>query len=471
MKLETQIHHERIFLFLWGISTVFQLFALSAFKAVQTGSFLGIVEFFMLVPALWLVAKPESRRAALVLIAFHVAALVLRAPAVPSHRTTVFVINVAMLAGFLASWLDSKKGTDSSSWFAYFLPVARLQLLLVYFFACFHKLNSGFTSLEHSCASAFYLRFASWFPFAPNAPWAAETAIHATLVIEGALPLLLFIPRTRHAAIVLGVLFHSILSADYHQHTMDFSSIMFALLILFVSGKDIEAVRSLLTPEKSGLLYPWRMRFTLWALLFGTALFGLYASEPQAIRLYDGLRHAIWYSFAAFVLFFVVLARLKVKGTSCQDAKLKLPRPSWLLVCNVVTVFIGILPYLGIHHRSSFDMYSNLKIVGNKSNHYIWTHAFDLLGNTSDLVQVTSSSLPRLQTDFVEPGLSITYFELQSLLADNPEAQVTYNRAGVSYDLKAASDSPEFQSKPHWLTRKLLWYRHVDLNSPGHCQW
>jgi hypothetical protein len=471
MKSETQIHHERIFLFLWGISTVFQLFALSAFKAVQTGSSLGIVEFFMLVTALWLVAKPESRRAALLLLIFHVAALALRAPAVPSHRTTVFVINVAMLAGFLAYWLRSKKDASDSSWFAYFLPVARLQVLLVYFFACFHKLNSSFTSLEHSCASAFYLRFASWFPFAPNAPWAAETAIHATLVIEGTLPLLLFIPRTRHIAIVLGVLFHSILSVDYHQHTMDFSSIMFALLVLFVSDKDINAARKLLTPEKNGLLYPWRMRFTLWALLFGTALFGLYASEPYAVGLYNGMRHAIWYSFAAFVLFFVVFARSKVKEAACPDAKLKLPKPRWLLLCNLIAIAIGVLPYLGIHHRSSFDMYSNLKIVGNKSNHYIWTHPFDLFGHTADLVQVTSTSLPRLQSDIVEPGLYMTYFELQSLLSENPEAQITYIRGGVSYELKAARDSAEFQSKPHWLTRKLLWYRHVDLNSPGHCQW
>jgi hypothetical protein len=468
--MQTKDQHEELFLFLWGISSLFQLFALSAYRSVVFGSTLGLVEFAIIAPALWLTIKPSSRKAAFILLVLHCAAFVLRAPMIPSHRTTVFVTHVAMCAAW-CSILLSRKYTKGD-WFLLFQSYAQPVVIAVYFFACFHKLNEAFLSVAHSCASAFYLRFAAWFPLAINETWAAQTAIYATLLVEGLLPVALLWKRTRFAAVLVAVLFHSILSADYHQHTMDFSSIMFALLILFLSPQEIKAARSLFA-EENGQIFTQRLKLILISFFVGTFALGFLATTPEWALFYEAVKHGIWYSFAALVLFTLIRIWPNRSPAALTSSGLK-PAPSLYWAPLGVTLFIGILPYLGLHQRSSFDMYSNLKIIGNQSNHLIWRTPLDPFGFTADLVQVHSSSIPEFsegQSAVSQPGLALPYFEFQSVVSRYPEAKVSYTRGGQRFEVSRIADEPSLATPPSWILRKLLWFRRVDLQGLGTCQW
>ena len=141
----------------------------------------------------------------------------------------------------------------------------------------------------------------------------------------------------------------------------------------------------------------------------------------------------------------------------------------WLI--PLLMVFNGFTPYLGLKTRSSFDMYSNLRIRGTESNHFLIPHPLDLLGYSGDLVRVMESDEIALQQDFITPGLYSTYFEFRSYFSSRPNAAVKYEHNGEVFNLARADERPELMSRPGMLERKLVWYRPVDPSPKNRCQW
>ena len=101
-----------------------------------------------------------------------------------------------------------------------FAPAARWTLVVFYAFAAFAKLNTGFLDPDTSCA-VFYADqalAAARLPVLAPGGVAATALIVTTVLVELAIPLLLAIPPTRHAGVLLGLAFHGLVSLDLAQH-------------------------------------------------------------------------------------------------------------------------------------------------------------------------------------------------------------------------------------------------------------
>ena len=82
---------------------------------------------------------------------------------------------------------------DTTALYQAFAPVVRIELLIVYFFVVFHKMNSGFFDPEHSCGSFMYLRLAHEYPLLPTGDWFRPWAIYLTMIAETAIPVMLVV--------------------------------------------------------------------------------------------------------------------------------------------------------------------------------------------------------------------------------------------------------------------------------------
>ena len=114
----------------------------------------------------------------------------------------------------------------------------RLEVLAIYFWATFHKLNTDFFSIEHGCVAFFATdaRNQPWpMIFLPVGPGWLEAGIHGTLVVKLLIPVLLLFRSTRGACILLGVFFHSFLSSGPRNGFFAFAVVIFPLLWLFAS--------------------------------------------------------------------------------------------------------------------------------------------------------------------------------------------------------------------------------------------
>jgi hypothetical protein len=132
----------------------------------------------------------------------------------------------------------------------------------------------------------------------------------------------------------------------------------------------------------------------------------------------------------------------------------------------ILVILTAISPYLGIKTHTTFTMYSNLSIEGNKTNHFIIPRVlYNSLAD--DIVTIVSSSDPKLQA-YANTGVKFIYLELQRELKKSPNTALTYIRDGKTYTLAKASDNTDLINPNPFLT-KFLAFRKV---FPGnYCSW
>ena len=164
--------------------------------------------------ALAVLLAPGSLALFTSLLLVQLVALWQRLPFVANHWFFEAIVSLALVAALgreaLRAW--SGRGVDRERLFSDVAPVLRIQVLLLYAIAAFHKLNRDYLDPQVSCAVHIHRLIAARLPFYPSGPWVEEMAIPVSLLIEAGLPLLLLVPRTRLAGLVIGALFHLALS-------------------------------------------------------------------------------------------------------------------------------------------------------------------------------------------------------------------------------------------------------------------
>lgn len=194
---------------------------------------------------------------------------------------------------------------------------------------------------------------------------------------------------------------------------------------------------------------------------------GLLAGRGGGLSLYLVGRNLLWSAWGVGLL---VLYLASLRGRRPEPRRRPI-RPAgavgWVVVGLVV--LNGLAPYLGLKTRSSFDMYSNLRVEGAHPNHLLVRPA-DLAGYTSDLVEIRSSSDPVLDRH-AEAGLLMTHFEFRSHLSRHPEASVAFLRGGELHRVERAGDVAELATPPSPALRRLVWFRPVDAGGSFRCQW
>jgi len=393
-------------------------------------------------------------------------------PYTPNHILFELLVNGGILLSFGWALARSyRSGTSWSSigaslrhnWYAAFAPMARLSLCALYFWAVFHKLNWDYFNVQISCSTYLLDGYNQRLPFLPDFPtWAHWLAVWGTLLIEAAIPVLLCLRKTRLAGILLGFGFHYFLALHPHPGLYSFSGLMFALYMLFIPAQvpaKMEALaHTVLASYRAPVLLAGRV--VICVVVIGIVGLGL-----QGIISPGFLIWLIWGMLLATVCVLVIYRHAFVLET---PARLLRVRPVALWIIPVLIFFNGLTPYLGLKTQTSFSMFSNLRVEGERSNHLFIPASVQLTSMAKDLVEIVDTNLETLQP-FVLQNQLITFFELRRLTseaaASNTDFQVKYlhhNDLQIVQVVDGESTRPEV-TKPHnWLTAKLIRFRPVD---------
>ena len=402
-------------------------------------------------------------------------------PVVPNHWLLTGIVSLAILgAAVVVALRAGLTAVQLGELYQTLTPPVRISAAVFYFFTFFHKLNTDFLNPDVSCAVRFFEQTLT--PFAPLGltalPGVGVAVIWATLAAELFLAVGLAVPRWRQAACLLGVGFHLLLALDAPHLFYNFSAVMFAVLWVC-----LPASRAAWIARQPG------GRFGRWHFLGGYALIvGLawwFPAEAGRVTAF-GLS-GLWFAFALTLLSRAgLMGRCNVlqlaRATRRSRTRPTPPAPiaarprrriaGVLLLLPALVLLNGLSPYLGLKTRTAWQMYSNLNLAADDSNHYLIPYSLDVGGFLADSVRILTTSDPVLSTEYVQTGRRITWFELRRYVAQHSVKELTYVRPARAAGPfgPVAEDGPR-KTRGRATLEKLLIFRPIGAASAGVCDW
>lgn len=487
----TTIDSLTIFAFLWAAATIFH-------QAKWDYWALSYPDLVLSLSAYWLLFRSRSLIAFATLILVQLWATFDQLPWVSNHFLFTAFANLTILFAFVRS-VFSKKGNpiDRSKLFHDFAPVVRTELIILYFWTFFHKLNTDWFRPDMSCGAALYQKLAERLAFLPATNWILEVAIYSSLITEIAIPVLLIIRRTRVAGLIIAGAFHFIIGIT---GIFNFSAMLFAVLFLFVPDNFLALLREwwicssiryrLLSRVSPTALHTGYRRLT--RVLFAIAVAILFSQfswkpRPPMFILATGLPpdskrsifsfgfEALWwvYGLALIAIFLFIIRLGKLEWQEVRKF-FKLPHASFVIAVLLV-FFNGLSPYLGLKTEISFSMYSSLLTEGEVSNHLIIPRTLQLASYQDELVTIIHTSDPELQL-LADLGYRLPYFEFRSYVSRKAQVgmkdiSVTYRLGDRERSIMRVDEDPELLQPDSFFLRKLLRFRPVppvDKNTCNH---
>jgi hypothetical protein len=437
---------ERLFARMWAAAALAHLAGNPFYGDVwPRPSAVGVALLAVGVAAVVVLARP-SHRAMLVLAAAVPVSAALEAPMLGNHWLLAAAVSLAYVA-------------TAGRWES-FAPAARWTLVVFYAFAAFAKLNTGFLDPETSCA-VFYANQAlgaARLPVLAPGGLVPTALIVTTVLVEAAIPVLLTLRPTRRVGVLLGLVFHGLVSLDLAQHFYDFTAVLLALFALFLS-EDAAAAADRLFASVAG-----RWRGVAWAGIAGFGLAVTFANVtplgPTSAWLLRRVNFAAWVPYLAFATWLILGARAAA-------------HPSWRLepvtALVVALVFVnGLTPYLEVKTAYGFNMYANLVTSNGRSNHLLVRRTWPVRRDQGRPVEILLSSDPGLRR-YAALGYLLPWPSFRAFLAAHPDVSVTYRRDGETLSLQRASDRPDLVAPVPWWWRWMP-LRAIDGRDPPRCQ-
>ncbi len=330
----------------------------------------------------------------------------------------------------------------------------RWLLVVFYAFAAFAKLNSGFFDPTASCA-VFYANqsLSSWgFSELSTDSVAATVAVWSSALIELTVVPLLMWNRTRWLGIVVGSVFHGLISLDLDQHFYDFTAVLFFLFAAFLPPSDLETV------TRNSQLLSWA-RWIGACLAFALVVLSVLPTSPVTASLLSDLPFLLWVPFLLWWIGFI-LRRREAVGLEWRLA------PATALV--VVLAFLnGLTPYVELKTAYSFNMYSNLLTAEGETNHLLIPRTFPMRDGYDGPVEIVETSDPGLDL-YREREYLIAFPQYQQYLVGR-SVSVTYIREGATTTIADTQSIPGLATSGPWWWR-FMPLRALDQQSPPRCQ-
>jgi len=405
-------------------------------------------------------------------------------PFVKNHILVESLLDLTMLAALAVAFAKERVNGQldydaRERLFDRFAPVLRAMVIVMYYFAFIAKLNSDFVNPQVSCVAAMYGDLLQRLAFITNADWAKETAIWATLVIEGAIPVLFTFRRTRLLAVVIGLPFHLMLGSIGHR---TFSALAYGVYALFV----MDGLASLVNDWGAWAERRFgRARLDRWRTvasaavvagvtgLIAVAKAGYYhaALGPFAAHRVAWIVWGLW-SLAVGAAYLLAIWRIAHDPRS-ERATAEIAPVRWVHVMTLVAVLNGMSQYLGFKTETCFTMYSNLRTEAGVSNH-LFLPPWRLANYQDDLVDVLETDHPELQ-EYVNRHDLITYFEFRRLTSTTDhDFRVRYRRNGeperVFERRDGVGSDAELMSPQPLVAAKLLYFRPVSKEVLAPCR-
>jgi hypothetical protein len=454
-----------VFAWLWAVGVVSHMGSYS--EPLQT---ITVVLFSV---ALLVLFRPSTRVLFFALLAAHVAYVYDRLPHMPNHAVFAACVELTILSAAAGHMLTRRTWeVNADELFRSFAPIVRIEILVLYFFVVFHKLNSGFFDREHSCGAFMYLRLAAEYPFLPSGDWVRPWSIYLTILTEAAIPIMLVMSGLRLAGLLLAFGFHFALSMDPGDVVFNFSAALTGLFFLFLPRDFPQALSSTLAPRRSMWRHPpgrllWFVSRVIVYLGVPALLASLIFRQAIATGLTQEASRAVWVVYAGFVFVTFVVTVMRHRPTFEPARRLLAVGSPWLLVFPALLIVNGFLPYLGGKTETSFAMYSNLRTEGGQTNHWLMPASLQVWDYQRDIVKIQRTSVGRIQR-LANRGFQWTYFEFKWLMRDYPNASVVFERNGVVRRVRRVKDDPELMQPDSPLMRKLLKFRPIaDWSRPS----
>lgn len=483
-----------LFSTLWAVHVLFHYSSYASF-------FVSPLGLAACISSVVLLLRPSSPLRLAASGFFYILAWFAHVPNSPNHEMLGAFVALTFTSSLIYERLRKGPSFSASVALDRVAPVLRSIVLLMYFWATFHKLNHDFLlDARVSCGSVFYNSFLDRLPFLPAAGGALNLVLAwATVVVEAAIGVLLLLPKTRKWGFALAWSFHLMLTLSPKSGFYNFTSLLFALFVFFAPATLPARLAEVWRESRVRALATRLMAPDLWravpGVLAGTAVvvLALFLVPRHSIGdLGQGLfdyfwSHHLWLRNEVFKVwmlwslplsYFVWRAFRRCRGDR-PDAPGRIadvPRPMWLL--TMLFFLWGATPYLGLKTENSLAMFSNLRTEATP-NHFLvpeWTRVF---GYQEDVVQVVSIAgrkadggrLPAKLTR--RRGYSIPYEGLRGWIRTQLRygahiEEVSYRRDGELIVERFDDGGEIFQQG--FLAHKFLQFRSFKTKGPMTCE-
>ncbi len=442
---------------MWACATLFHLAFRNNFLTSPWDAALSAAAVFVL----W---NPEKVWVLLLCAGVQLVELFDRLPQVSNHWLFTGTMNLTLLS--CAAYAVMQRGTTKDSFGAAlwktFAPIARISLLILYFFVVLHKLNWDFLNPKLSCAVSLYDKIVARHPFLPNGTWLHELTIWGTIAAETAIPLLLVSARFRMLGVLSSLLLHFTF-AILPQY-FNFSSMMFAMLSLFVFD-DAHRDECCPVTKPSGLLERcWR---PLAALVTIVLAYWLLRHSSRGALL--STVHVTWILYALGASWYLLSRRPLLRASAVPAKELLRIRPRGFWIFPALLLFNGFCPYLGLKNETSFAMYSNLRTERKKFNHVFIPRWVQIFHYQDDIVEIKASSNRRLQK-FIKRKWLINYQTLRLITSRQKKGWVAYVRKGELVKVPNIAKDPKLGKPANIWRRKFFHFKPLSKNGRSVCQ-
>ena len=464
-KVETssKIIHFAMFAFLWSIAILWHYLR----RPVDYSEF-----FVLFIPAVLVLTRPKS---AIFLLAmclgyFHIFAYEMPFSTRPNHPTLIFLMNMSIVASalwiLLKNSLQARKlDFDQEAWFDLLRPLVIMAINIVYLMAVFNKLNTDFFDVNYSPVTRL-LNFYYEAPhllfipdLIPRETWVLQFGIIATLVIETAIPLMLWIRPLRLWGILLGVVFHMILSIRLYPPMAEFPTLLFAAYILALPDTTIPMLRDLWKNVTSKLRLMPIKNAALLAVVWFFFLLPMVLQWPQQQEKLLFTQNEVWaYSWIVylgfyFVILFYLLKRTRGGFNEPADIRWLQPRNIIVYIFPLLIFLNGFTPYFGLKNKGSWNMYSHLRTEGMYNNHLFMPNI--RLFPFMDEVCIVESSHQEMNKIARNKRL-LTESAFTEWARNNPDESVEFYYNGELIQTERIGDVEQFM-RPKTVWEDLFW--------------
>ena len=401
-----------------------------------------------------------------------------RMPNLSDHVFFEAFVNVGIFLVLAFAWIpvfrkpsytNRISNTDRERLYDSFAPMARISLLTLYFFVVLHKLNWDFLNPQTSCGPFLVNRIVSiGLSFLPDTLFLRQVGVYGTLAVEAGIPILLCSRKTYSLGVIVGFLFHFVLTLYYPLHFYSFSMMLYGLYALFLPHDFPDKLYAVYQNVRNRDRRTLRLFFQL-GLVSAIVIVALltrihYRSKVMFVNM------GAWYvwALALFTIFLVVIRTQQLSPAPYSRYFYIKNKALWLV--PALLFLNGLTPYVGLKTHLSFSMYSNLRTEGGITNHLFMPVSFRIASFEDDLVEIedTNFKFPLYNTiDVTDHRHLIPFFELRLMLSqtDVKNYYVRYNRNGKEYYLEVkngVSSMPEVTQPYGWWYRTFLRFRPID---------
>ena len=432
---------------------------------------LMLVRLGLVATSIMVLARLKDARWFVAMTLLQVIAVILEMPELSNCWLFTGIVNLGVLAAALRLWQRRKRNIEfnTENLYAEIAPLLRVSLLVLYALAATAKYNWGFLDPSQSAASYFANLFLRSMGISVQSAFVDWSAIIGALIIETALPIMLFFPSTRRYAIVLGMAFHTMLAHNHNLSVFDFTAMLFALYVTFAPADLLAKVR--FTEESKWVIWASQYRVKLTLFLVGLSLIVIAWSTTTGLERIILWRYQIGLCFLVSISLTIVAAQL-LFGADRPDQPLSSPfrltaRWDWLVVGLVL--FNGLTPYLGLKTGVAYTMFSNLRTEAGYANHLWMPTSLRVFDMQDQPVRILASTDDRL-AEFAKNEELLLLYDLQLRAQSLGEHSVRYEQNGTIRHVPRIADDAVLGQQIPFLAQKTLHFRTIPT-APGEPQW